>query len=97
MAILTRDEFFDRVQKIVGTDTTDESLTFIEDMTDTYNSLEEKANGDGADWEQRYKALDESWKEKYKKRFFSGGTSRVVEDVKDVEEKKEITYDDLFE
>lgn len=97
MAILTRDEFFDRVQKIVGTDTTDESLTFIEDMTDTYNSLEEKANGSGTDWEQRYKDLDESWKEKYKKRFFSGGTSRVIEDVKDVEEKKEITYDDLFE
>lgn len=97
MAVLTRDEFFDRVQKIVGTDTTDESLTFIEDMTDTYNSLDEKANGDGTDWEQRYRDLDESWKEKYKKRFFSGGSSRVIEDVKDVEEKKEVTYDDLFE
>lgn len=97
MAVLTRDEFFDRVQKIVGTDTTDESLTFIEDMTDTYNSLDEKANGDGTDWEQRYHDLDESWKEKYKKRFFSGGSSRVIEDVKDVEEKKEVTYDDLFE
>ena len=97
MAVLTRDEFFDRVQKIVGTDTTDESLTFIEDMTDTYNSLDEKANGDSTDWEQRYHDLDESWKEKYKKRFFSGGSSRVIEDVKDVEEKKEVTYDDLFE
>lgn len=97
MAVLTRDEFFDRVQKIVGTDTTDESLTFIEDMTDTYNSLDERANGDGTDWEQRYRDLDESWKEKYKKRFFSGGSSRVIEDVKDVEEKKEVTYDDLFE
>ncbi len=97
MAVLTRDEFFDRVQRIVGTDTTDESLTFIEDMTDTYNSLDERANGDGTDWEQRYHDLDESWKEKYKKRFFSGGSSRVIEDVKDVEEKKEVTYDDLFE
>lgn len=97
MAVLTRDEFFDRVQKIVGTDTTDESLTFIEDMTDTYNSLDERANGDGTDWEQRYKDLDESWKEKYKKRFFSGSSSRVIEDVKDEEEKKEVTYDDLFE
>ena len=41
MAVLTRDEFFDRVQKIVGTDTTDDSLTFIEDMTDTFNNLDE--------------------------------------------------------
>ena len=71
MAVLTRDDFFDRVQKIVGTDTSDDSLTFIEDMTDTYNNLDEKANGDGTDWEQRYKDLDEAWKEKYKKRFFS--------------------------
>ena len=61
MAVLTRDEFFDRVQKIVGTDTSDDSLTFIEDMTDTYNNLDEKANGDGTDWEQRYKDLDEAW------------------------------------
>lgn len=97
MAVLTRDEFFDRVQKIVGTDTSDDSLTFIEDMTDTYNNLDEKANGDGTDWEQRYKDLDESWKEKYKKRFFSGGGSVLVKEVADEEKEKDVTFDDLFE
>ena len=97
MAVLTRDEFFDRVQRVAGTDTSDDTLTFIEDMTDTYNSLEERANGDGTDWEQRYHDLDESWKEKYKKRFFSGGNTRIVEDVKEEEEKKEVDYDDLFD
>lgn len=97
MAVLTREEFFDRVQSVVGTDTSDDMLTFIEDMTDTYNSLEERATTDG-DWEQRYHDLDESWKEKYKKRFFSGGgSSRVIEEVKTEEEKKDIDYDDLFE
>ena len=93
---LTRDEFFDRVQRVAGTDTSDETLAFIEDMTDTYNSLEARANGDGTDWEQRYHDLDESWKEKYKKRFFSGGASRIVEEVKDTEEKRDIDFDDLF-
>lgn len=97
MAVLTRDEFFDRVQRIVGTDTSDDSLTFIEDMTDTYNNLDEKANGDGTDWEQRYKDLDESWKEKYKKRFFSGGGSVVVKEAVDEEKEKDVTFDDLFE
>jgi hypothetical protein len=97
MAVLTRDEFFDRVQRIVGTDTSDDSLTFIEDMTDTYNNLDEKANGDGTDWEQRYKDLDESWKEKYKKRFFSGGGSVLVNEVVDEEKEKDVTFDDLFE
>ena len=97
MAVLTRDEFFDRVQRIVGTDTSDDSLTFIEDMTDTYNNLDEKANGDGTDWEQRYRDLDESWKEKYKKRFFSGGGSVVVKETVDEEKEKDVTFDDLFE
>lgn len=98
MSVLTRDEFFDRVQKVAGTDTSDETLTFIEDMTDTYNSLEEKANGDGADWEQRYHDLDESWKEKYKKRFFTGGAStRIVEEVKEEEDKKDVDFEDLFD
>lgn len=97
MAVLTRDEFFDRVQRIVGTDTSDDSLTFIEDMTDTYNNLDEKANGDGTDWEQRYKDLDEAWKEKYKKRFFSGGGSVLVKETVDEEKEKDVTFDDLFE
>lgn len=97
MAVLTRDEFFDRVQRVAGTDTSDDTLTFIEDMTDTYNSLEDRANGDGNDWEQRYHELDESWKEKYKKRFFSGGSSRVIEDVKEDKKDEVVDYDDLFE
>lgn len=97
MAVLTRDEFFDRVQRVAGTDTSDDTLTFIEDMTDTYNSLEDRANGDGNDWEQRYHELDESWKEKYKKRFFSGGSSRVIEEVKEDKKDEVVDYDDLFE
>lgn len=97
MAVLTRDEFFDRVQKIVGTDTSDDTLTFIEDMTDTYNNLEDKAKVDGADWERRYHELDESWKEKYKRRFFTGDSVRVAEDEKKLEDKYGVDYDDLFE
>lgn len=100
MAVLDRDKFFERIQAVIGTDTSDESLSFIEDMTDTFNDLENRASADGVDWEQRYKDLDESWKEKYKKRFFSGGTSRVVvDDETDSEdgEKKKISFDDLFE
>lgn len=38
--VLTRDEFFEAINKRVGRNTDDESLKFIEDMTDTYNSLD---------------------------------------------------------
>lgn len=73
MAILSREDFFARLQARIGTETSDESITFLEDMTDTYNDLERRANGDGIDWERKYHELNESWKKKYTHRFFSGG------------------------
>ena len=99
MSVLTRDDFFNRVQTVVGTDTSDEMLSFIEDMTDTYNDLDGRANGDGVDWEQRYHDLDESWKAKYKQRFFSGGGSARIPQEEHIDESKgndSIGFDDLF-
>lgn len=102
MAVLTKDEFFNRVNEIVGTDTSDTSLAFIEDMGDTFNDLESRINTNGEDWEKKYHELDESWKKKYKSRFFSssGGKSPAFEDDKDDDTEPinhDITIDDLFE
>lgn len=98
MSVLNRNDFFDRIQTVAGTDTSDETLAFIEDMTDTYNDLETRANSDGVDWEQRYHELDESWKAKYKQRFFSGnGSMPVPHDDGEKETPKEVDYEDLFE
>lgn len=80
MAVLNRDDFFNAVQVRVGNDTSDDSIKFIEDMTDTYNSLEQSANGDGVDWKQRYDELNESWKKKYAHRFFSGGSNNMPQE-----------------
>lgn len=77
MAVLSRDDYFTRLQTVLGSDTSDEGIALLEDMTDTYNDLEQRANGDGVDWEQRYRELDESWKKKYSHRFFSGGASSI--------------------
>lgn len=97
MAILNRDEFFSRIHEQVGTDTSDTSISFVEDMTDTYNSLESRANGDGEDWEKKYHDLDESWKKKYRHRFFNGGDRSVPDDREETETRKEdITIDELF-
>lgn len=102
MAVLARDDFFTRLQTMVGTDTSEESLAFIEDMTDTYNDLEQRASGDGVDWEQRYNELDKSWREKYRHRFFSGGGSSYIPPTEPGEDpgpdgaKKDIKIEDLF-
>lgn len=73
MAILNRDDFFTRVREHIGEDSSDDSIAFLEDMTDTYNDMEERIrNTDGEDWKKRFEELDESWKKRYRHRFFSG-------------------------
>lgn len=104
MAVLSRDDFFERLQARMGEDTSDDAIAFLEDMTDTYNEMEQRANGDGVDWEQRYHDLDNSWKEKYRHRFFSsgGGTYQPPagkdDDPDDGEQRRAATigFKDLF-
>ena len=96
MAVLNRDDFFSRINEMVGSNTDDASIKFIEDMSDTYNDLEGKANSTEGDWERKYHELDNAWKTKYKQRFFSG-TSRVIDDVDETEVRKDKnSFDDLF-
>lgn len=105
MAVLSRDEYFARLNDRVGTDTSEESITFLEDMTDTYNDMENRVNGDGVDWEQKYHELDESWKARYQHRFFNGGDRGVPndmcggssEDESDEYNPNNVTVDNLFQ
>lgn len=98
MAVLSREDFFERIHKLVGTDNSDEAISFIEDMSDTYNALEERANGDGTDWEKKYHELDESWKKKYAHRFFSGSANYPPTETEEKEkDSSSITIADLFE
>lgn len=98
---LNREDFFKRIHDRMPDVTSDEDISFLEDMTDTYNALERKSKVDGIDWEQRAKDIDNAWREKYKHRFFNGGDrdvpiypSRQTED--DISAKT-ITVEDLFE
>lgn len=102
MAVLGKDDFFAAVQGRIGTDTSDEAITFVENMTDTYNDLMNKANGDGTDWEQKYKELDDSWKARYKHRFFSSPATCnpdgvPTEPMAQGEDPTTVTIDDLFQ
>ena len=94
--ILTRDEFFDAINKRVGENTDDESLKFIEDMTDTYNSLETDRNGD--DGENKDNDLAAEWRERYRRRFCEGKEDIVDENREDLKDESEpSTFDELFE
>ena len=100
MAVLDKDTFFNRLHERIGTDTSEESLTFLEDMTDTYNDLSNRASGDGIDWKAKYNDLDKSWKEKYRHRFFhsDGGNPDPIihNDGEDEYNPEGVTFDSLF-
>lgn len=95
--ILSRDDYFKRINEIVGERTDEESIKFIEDMSDTYSDMEHHITDSGEDWEKKYHELDKAWREKYKNRFFTG-TSRVITGETETGERKEKTdFSDLFE
>lgn len=98
MAVLSRDDFMTRINERVGDDNSDDALSFIEDMTDTFDDLSSTNNTE--EWEKKYNDLDTKWREKYKARFMSAETDPITvideqkEDIKD--DGLETTFDDLF-
>lgn len=102
MPVLNRDDFFNSLHERIGTDTSEEAIQFLENMTDTYNDMENRINNGGEDWEQRYHDLDNAWRERYRHRFYDSdsryvpGSSTPDADPQDDYHPEEVTVDDLF-
>lgn len=71
MAVKSRDEILEALRTKLGDQTDDDTITILEDVTDTFSDLETKAKGDGTDWKQKYEESEESWRKKYTERFYS--------------------------
>lgn len=97
MAVRTKDELLEIIKGRIGDDTSDETISFIEDITDTLSDYEEKATkSDEEDWKTKYEENDKMWREKYRERFFSKEVEKEDEDFSE-DEVKSLSYDDLFE
>ena len=97
MAVKTRDEIMEAIRKRIGEDTSDEAISLLEDVTDTFADYETKV-ADKTDWKTKYDEMDASWRKKYMDRF-SGKTGEEIkeeqeEQIKDDSEPR--TFDDLF-
>lgn len=97
MAVRTKEELLEAVKVHYGDDTSDDTLLFIEDISDTLNDYESKVTSSG-DWENKYNELAV----KYKERFFDddGKVSKNNSDPTDPDPGDYVvpqTYDDLFE
>ena len=97
MAVKTIDEIMEAIRKRIGEDTSDEAISLLEDVTDTFADYETKV-ADKTDWKTKYDEMDASWRKKYMDRF-SGKTGEEIkeeqeEQIKDDSEPR--TFDELF-
>lgn len=74
MAVLDREKFLSTLQTLSGDDTSDDMLTIIADMTETYDSFNgseaEKYKAELDEWKTKYEENDKEWRNKYKNAFF---------------------------
>lgn len=99
MAVKTKDELLAFLKDKTKDDTSDETLGFIADITDTMNDYETKVH-DQTDWKAKYEENDKEWREKYKERFFEGGgdTNTALPKTQSEEDdhKAPTRFEDLF-
>lgn len=71
MAVKTREEILESFKTRLGENPDDDSIAFLEDITDTLDDFEKRANVDGKYWKSKYEENDANWRNKYTERFFS--------------------------
>lgn len=96
MAVKTREEILAEIKARLGEQTDDETIEFLEDVTDTLSDLETKAKGDGTDWKAKYEENDAEWRKKYTERFYSSDPDYEPEPPKPNGEQKPKTFAELF-
>lgn len=96
MAVKTREEILEELKVRVGEQTDDETIAFLEDVTDTLSDLETKAKGDGTDWKTKYEENDAAWRKKYTERFYSSDPEPDIEEPEPDNSEKPKTFAELF-
>lgn len=99
MSVLSRDELLEKTRALLGERTDDEAITFIEDVTDTYDSMSGAKPGyTEEEVTAKVNEVEEKWRKKYRDRFFGNGDDDDEDDPDDGNTNtEEVTIDDLFE
>lgn len=87
---LSKEELLEKVKTYAGDRTDDETISLIEDISDSMEVV-----ADGENWKEKYEELDNQWREKYIARFSE--PSAVKEDEIEEETIETNSFDDLFE
>lgn len=98
MAIKTKEELLESIRSRIGDDSSDETIAFLEDVTDTFSDLETKAKGDGKDWKAEAERIDAEWREKYRNRFFNDKPEDEPDDEPVIPDSiVKMSFEDLFD
>lgn len=95
--IKTKEEILAEIKAYIGDRTDDETVSLVENVTDTLSDMEKNGNA-----ENRVKEVEDMWRAKYMERFFDGDKEKKNnegEEDEETEEKdksEEITIDDLY-
>lgn len=87
--IISREELISSAREIFGEDSTDEQITFIENLSDTVSDFEERITSSG-DWKTKYEENDANWRKRYTERFVN--PSITQEEI--INKQKEDVIDD---
>lgn len=93
MAVRTREEIMETLQAIIGENTDDDSITLIEDVSDTFDDYETRTKDDW-NWKKKFEDNDKEWRRRYTERFFSK-EPEIKDEPEDAPEVPR-TFDDLF-
>ena len=90
MAVLTSEEFLQMIKERVGDSTSDEDISFIENASDTINSMSQHEEEIS-----RLKMENEDLRKKYRDRFFNQTPDEEEKEEQEQEQEK-LTFESLF-
>ena len=98
MSVVSKESLLERIRDMIGSENaeTDESISFLEDLSDTFEDLSSQVLQAG-DYKRKYEENDAEWRKRYHDRFFSAAEETTIkEDDKDDDDVEKKTYESLF-
>lgn len=97
MSIKTKEEILSTMKDLLKDDTSDMALSILEDVSDTFDDFQSKAEGDGTDWKKKYEDNDNEWRQKYRDRFFNHSADDPDDDIETPDDHVEkVKFEELF-
>lgn len=96
MAIKSITELIESAKTLIGENTSDEALGFMDDLSDTMTDFDTRTK-DSTNWEEKYKENDANWRKRYMDRFNGKPVEDEVDDSYELPEPPKKTFLDLFE